>query len=140
MDKNMILGYCGLYCGGCGIYQGTQDGNPVRMEDGSPKYCDGCASERTTEWCTNCGIRECNREKGIRYCLECRDVPCEMLTQFMEDPRYPYHREVLDNMKRLRKVNLDKWAEEMDRRYTCKSCKRHINWFDKKCPHCGKAV
>ncbi|MBN1412158.1 MAG: DUF3795 domain-containing protein [Spirochaetales bacterium] len=136
MENDMILGYCGLYCGGCGIYQAARVGNPVKAEDGSLMLCEGCNGSKITEWCTNCAIKSCNRTKGIRYCLECDENPCDILKNFMDDEQYPYHKEVQDNMKRLREIGLEKWINEQQEKYTCPECGHTFNWFDKKCPAC----
>jgi hypothetical protein len=137
MMEDMKLGYCGLYCGGCSIFQGTQSGLPLMDENNSPMFCTGCNSGTTTKWCTICNIKECNRAKGFRYCLECKDNPCGILTAFMNDPKYPYHFEVQENMKLLKSVGLSKWTEMNEKKYHCNQCDHLNNWFEKSCSKCG---
>jgi hypothetical protein len=135
--SDVLLGYCGLYCGGCGFYQGTVSGRPLKDNSGNPMICDGCNSGRTTPHCTDCEIKKCSRRKGIRYCLDCADNPCGIMKNFMNDPKYPYHLKVQDDMKRLKLLGLDKWSEEIKKRYVCSGCSVVINWFETECHNCG---
>lgn len=135
-----LLGYCGLYCGGCRVYQATQAGTPAHYEDGSPMVCTGCRSAGPVAiWCdTQCAIKTCCRDKGVENCLACADNPCEKMSGFMQDPAYPYHLEVQDNMKRLRDIGPEQWAQEMEARYHCKACAHAFNWFEHACSACGE--
>lgn len=140
MNLDEILGYCGLYCPGCGAYQTTAAGGSIEYEPGSVTTCRGCNSSEVSIWCSDCEIKTCAREKGVRYCLECADFPCEKSHRFMDDPRYPYHRDVPETMTRLRKVGLEKWAEEQSQKWVCDSCGGGFDWFAKRCPGCGVVV
>jgi hypothetical protein len=135
-----LLGYCGLYCGGCRIYQETQKGNQVKIDDNLYVTCQGCNSEQLTPWCSDCGIKNCSREKGVRYCLECGEFPCEQVTYFMEDPRYPYHLEVTENMRHLQTVGLEEWTRAMKETYTCKACRQQTHWLEQECSNCGNTL
>lgn len=139
MDQS-LLGYCGLYCGGCPMYQATVAGTPKKDEKGDDLVCKGCDSGRTTPWCTDCQIKACNKRKGIRYCLECADNPCEILTYFMNDPQYPYHLEVQDNMKSLKELGFERWASTSAQKYRCGSCRSQVNWFEASCSKCGVSL
>ena len=137
--NDQILGYCGLYCGGCIVLQKTARGEKA-VVDGKEVTCDGCAGDDVSPWCSDCAIKNCNRTKGYRYCLECGEYPCGMMTGFMNDPKYPYHLEVTDNMKRLKEIGFERWGVEMDESYTCASCGKKNNWFENACPECGAAL
>lgn len=137
MSLDETLGYCGLYCGGCGTFQATAAGEGIEYEPGSVTTCRGCNSSELSIWCTGCEIKTCARERGIRYCLECEEFPCEKSRSFMDDARYPYHRDVPEMMTRLRQVGLEKWSAEQSRRWICKSCGHQLDWFMQSCPGCG---
>ncbi len=62
-----------------------------------------------------------------------------MITGFIGDPKYPYHKEVPGAMKQLIETDLDTWSEEMDKKYTCGNCGGKFSYFDGKCPDCAKA-
>lgn len=137
MSKNdELLGYCGLYCGNCLYYQNTKKGIGTDPGDGKLVYCEGCNSKRATPWCTDCEIKKCCRKKRVRICLECADFPCAVIIRFIDDPKYPYHKDVHENMKRLLETDLNTWSFEMDEKYTCSICKRKFTYFDGRCPDC----
>ncbi|HEY5160258.1 MAG TPA: DUF3795 domain-containing protein [Gaiellaceae bacterium] len=77
MNLDETLGYCGLYCGGCGTFQATAAGGGIEYEPGSITTCRGCNSNELSIWCSDCEIKSCAREKGLRYWLECAGFPCE---------------------------------------------------------------
>lgn len=134
--SDQTLGYCGLFCGGCGVYQSTQNGEQFELEPGVFMTCDGCNSNNTTPWCTNCDIKTCCRNRGIRYCLECPDFSCDKTDRFMNDEKYPYHSEVPQNMQILKEIGFEEWEKAMQQKYICKTCGKAFNWFDKACPTC----
>jgi hypothetical protein len=140
MSLDEILGYCGLYCPGCGVYQATATGGGLEYEPGSVTTCRGCNSGEVSLWCSDCEIKLCAREKGVRYCLECGDFPCEKSRGFMDDPRFPYHKDVPEMMERLSQVGLEQWAEEQSRKWVCANCGGGFDWFAESCPGCGIAV
>ena len=135
-----ILGYCGLYCGGCGIYQATKAGKPLNDEAGKPLVCDGCNSGRLTPWCVDCAIKNCARAKNFRVCGDCPENPCEIITGFMNDPKYPYHLEVQDIMRYLKANGLKDWEKLRSERYKCPSCDSRFDWLATACKKCGKPV
>lgn len=59
MDEKLI-GKCGFYCGACSTYIA---GN-----------CLGCEGEHDAG---DCFTRDCVTGKGLRFCGECRDFPCD---------------------------------------------------------------
>lgn len=131
--NDQLLGYCGLFCGNCLYFQNTAKGIGTDLGDGTFADCKGCNSGSATPWCTDCGIKKCNREKGIRYCLQCKDFPCSQMTGFINDPKYAYHIDVEDNMKKLQEKGLEIWSEEMGKKYTCNVCGKKFTYFDGKC-------
>jgi hypothetical protein len=140
VSLDQILGFCGLYCPGCGTYQATAAGGGVEYEPGAFTTCRGCNSGRLGIWCSSCEIRDCARENGVRYCLQCAEFPCQKIQRFMDDPRFPYHKDVPGMMARLSEVGLETWAEEQDRRWLCTTCGSRFDWFAERCPGCGTAT
>jgi hypothetical protein len=140
MSFHETLGYCGLYCGGCRVFQATAAGPGLPADDGTYLRCLGCNSETLTPWCADCELKICARERGIRYCGLCGEAPCDKLTRFLDDPEYPYHKDVPEAMRRLTDVGLEAWSAEQDARWRCPSCGGRFDWFAKACPSCGAAV
>ena len=136
--KDSLLGYCGLYCGACPSYQKTNAVEPVNYKkDNFYEPCEGCTSEIMTIWCSDCEIKKSNKKKNIRVCYDCNEFPCEIMNNFMNDNRYPYHKEVEDKMKLLKEVGFDQWLKLQENYYKCKKCDTTFNFFQNKCDKCG---
>ncbi len=132
-----LVGYCGLYCGGCPEFQKTQAGNPSVGEDGKPIPCDGCKSGRVTAWCTECEIKKCNRRKGLSFCSECGEYPCDILSDFMHMEKYVYHMEITEDFEQMKTTGIETWYQKKEQEYYCNSCNHLNNWFEQECTGCG---
>ncbi len=112
IKKNM--GYCGLSCGKCIFYRqgeirknadslrqplGDFDRYAERFSSFDEKFrkypefkefleylteadCDGCRAGKCKY--PNCGVQPCASEKGIDFCFQCDEFPCEN-SNFDED-------------------------------------------------------
>lgn len=140
MLQDSVLGYCGLCCESCKMYQTTKSGHPLHAEDGTPLLCDGCQGSRNAGWCAVCTIKSCCREKGFENCLSCPDNPCEQLSSFIHDAKYPYHLGTQESMRMLRDSGLEAWKAEWRRKTTCPSCSAPFGWLENACPSCGVRV
>lgn len=141
-----MVGYCGLYCGACGIHQGrikqavenlrkiisaygfdkiaTELANwePAfqhytefeKVLDGFVKVfgdCPGCIAGGGDP---NCAVRECCKQKAYATCAECVEMDtCEKLQQLVQN---------LKELRRIKAMGLDKWAEEMQRKVDAGYC------------------
>ena len=138
-------GYCGLYCGACPNLLATENGTVdelanIRNKPPEEIVCYGCKSERVTPWCTICNIKQCAREKGYEFCGECPEMPCDILTNFIEDQNYPYHLGVMKNLKTIGEQGVAAWLEEQDSRWRCTQCNTKFAWQDEMCSSCGSPV
>ncbi len=95
--KQMIA-FCGLNCSECPMYIATQnDDDNARAESAAmlkkiyglefkPEEinCDGCHTKkgRLLGYCNECKIRACGMEKKFDNCAQCKDQPCENLSEF----------------------------------------------------------
>jgi hypothetical protein len=121
MEKYALLGYCGLYCGGCNSF-----------EENSGKWkCKGCKDE--TVLISDCPTKECAEKKQLLYCGECEGFPCDAQNAFYHDG-VPHHGLALANIKRIQTDGLEKWLLEQEKEYTCQCGKRRL-WFTKECMH-----
>lgn len=127
--------YCGLYCAACPSYMATQRGDCKEL---GLVECKGCKSDTLTgEWCKDCALKKCAREKGLDFCYECKEYPCESLENFKTDKMYPYHGEVYDYMKSIKKLGKTTWLDEMTKRWNCTNCGKSFDWWTQKCLSCG---
>lgn len=118
-------GYCGLFCGGC----------PCFGEE-----CGGCKSNKVEGWCADCGIKKCAKDRGFEFCSECNENPCQQMQDFINDPNYPYHKEVVEYLSEIKSSGKENWFKTMEQRWACKSCGTGFRWWTQKCTSCGAEV
>lgn len=141
-DKNLVS-VCGLFCPACGIYYSTQENNEdnlkkiaARMNIPSEEVrCNGCRTETKTAYCKNCFMIECASSKGIDFCGECQEYPCDRLKEFQS--KMPHRVELWKSQERIKEIGWEKWFHEMVDYYSCKECYTINGWYDFKCRNCG---
>ncbi|MDZ7816463.1 MAG: DUF3795 domain-containing protein [Planctomycetota bacterium] len=116
MDKrDPIIAACGMDCANeCGIYRCPEDPGLLQKhidwfkamgwneKDIKPESfrCGTCFGEINCHWSPDCEILACAKDKGVRYCNQCPEFPCDMLTQWAKgSPRYE------DALRRLHFMN-----------------------------------
>ena len=92
-NKN-LMAPCGLYCGACGVYIATRDGNEKfraimgNLYGTKPEEtaCLGCMQpdppEKMYQYCGACPIRDCIKSKAYYSCHQCADWPCTITDNF----------------------------------------------------------
>lgn len=139
--------YCGLYCGACPVLQANERGDEEWIAATAVEWkrkpddlrCHGCKSEVTAAFCTDCGMRLCAREKGLEFCSECTEYPCEKVTNFRNDDA-SHHSVILTNLKRIKEIGKEKWLAEQKTLWSCKECGTRFGWYSEKCSKCGAEV
>jgi hypothetical protein len=106
--KNLV-GYCGLYCGACGIHQGKiKQAGFVKMFG----ECPGCL---TGGGPPDCAIRECCKPKAYSTCVECVETEtCEKLQE--------YGPQAIERLQKIKAMGVDKWTEEIQRKVEAGYC------------------
>jgi hypothetical protein len=56
-------------------------------------------------------MMHCAKEKGLDYCFECKEFPCDFVTAFASDGA-AHHKKTVENMKRARAIGLNAWIAE----------------------------
>ena len=113
--KNPIIAACGLDCTNeCGIYRCPQNSQLLQKhidwfismgwkeKDIKPESfrCGTCFGQLAEHWSPECDILACVKEKGLRYCSQCGDFPCDRLKKWAKgSPRYE------NALKRLHVMN-----------------------------------
>ena len=149
--KENLVAVCGLDCGARPMYIATQTNDeekqkallkqfssgPVKlkMED---LLCDGCIGNgRVASFCRDCDMRKCPDDKqDVVRCSDCSDFPCSRIINFNNDGM-PHHGEVLNNLKQIQKIGIQKWAKYDKDRWSCPKCNSPVAWYDSKCSKCG---
>lgn len=146
-----LVAPCGLYCGICTMYRAYHDGNLALMKEAPKNFlralglslepsfkeiaCEGCRSSLLFSYCLKCEIRKCVLNKKVTYCFECEEFPCEKLFDFQSFWQIP----ILDNLREIKEVGIDKWLEKANKRWRCPRCGAHFHWFSYGiCPQCNK--
>lgn len=91
-----MIASCGLNCAECPAYIATRQEDTQKLkelalewygvqDDATYCLCDGCLPEgRKNQWCGECAVRACAKERGVVNCAYCEDYGCETLTAFFE--------------------------------------------------------
>ena len=142
-DKKLAA-VCGLFCPACTLFIGTTENEPQRLEAVAAVYktepdvweCHGCRSEKRSYFCKNeCKMVDCAQEKGIDFCVECDEYPCDELRAFKE--KRPHRIDLGENQERIKEVGYAQWYEEMVAHYACPQCGSTNSTYDLKCRTCG---
>ena len=136
-----LAGYCGLYCGACAIYRMYKDRDTERLGRAAREVfhcqpeeirCQGWRGSLDHLWSPQCQIRACTRERGIVFCHECADFPCDELVALSADRRdIP-----LANLRRLAEVGLEVWLAEQEARWRCPACEKPVDIHSETCRAC----
>jgi len=140
-DKKLTA-VCGLFCPGCALFIYTLD-DPERLKGFSDRFgcsieevkCEGCRSEKRCIYCNNCTFDKCAADKGIEFCGDCDEYPCEQLKEFQS--ARPHRIELWAAQQRIKEVGYEKWYTEMVRHYSCPQCGAFNSAYDLACRKCG---
>ncbi|UCG79084.1 MAG: DUF3795 domain-containing protein [Nitrospirota bacterium] len=142
IDKRLAA-VCGLLCEACHVYIATQE-DPERLEVLSKHYqkpleelrCNGCRSDSRCFYCnTVCFMSGCAKEKGVDFCGECSDYPCDGLKAFQAEA--PHRIELWKNQERIKEAGYEQWYTEMIEHYSCSACGTINSAYDISCRRCG---
>ena len=137
-----LAAVCGLYCQACSLYIATRE-DPARLRRIADQFhlseeevrCLGCRSHKRGPYCQQCRMSACSRERGLDFCSECQDYPCDDLKQFQGER--PHRLELWSSLARIKAVGFERWSEEMREHYACPSCHTLNSAYDLKCRACG---
>lgn len=142
-DKK-TAGVCGLYCEACTLFIATKE-DPERLGDIAKRYlltveaitCYGCRSAKRGPYCEKCKMFACAAQRGIDFCVECTEYPCDDLKQFQSEGR-PHRLELWDDLEQIRTIGYKEWLKETRENYTCPRCESINSAYDLKCRKCGE--
>ncbi len=140
-DKKLAA-VCGLFCPACRVFIGTRE-EPERLERLAEQFhypveemkCDGCRSDRRGPYCKICKMSVCAAEKGIDFCGECEEYPCEDLRKFQA--AMPHRIELWSDQERIQEVGYERWFVEKLEEYSCPQCGTLNSAYDLTCRKCG---
>jgi len=91
-DKRLAA-VCGLFCPACPLFIGNKEA-PEKLKMFTKLFkrpieelkCEGCRTDKRSFYCNeNCKMTNCATKKGIDFCGECTDYPCEDLRMFQAE-------------------------------------------------------
>lgn len=142
MPDKSLTAACGLYCGACTLYIGTTE-EPARLKAIAARLvrseadviCYGCRSDRRSYYCATCDKVNCAIQKGVDFCGDCPDYPCDNLRTFQAE--MPHRAELWQSLARLRQIGWEKCQQEMADRHACRKCITINSAYDLTCRCCG---
>lgn len=152
-----LMAPCGLYCGTCGVYIATRDGNEKFKQVIGGLYgtkpeeteCRGCMQPEPPEklylYCQHCNLRKCVREKGYYSCHQCADWPCDRVENFgLATGKRVMKRTIPLWQAKVAAQGDEKgsvaWARAECERYHCSDCGNPLFRGAQRCRACGKDV
>jgi len=136
-----LIAYCGLYCGACSFKVAFDENDRSHIENMPEKYdkyrnlplefCPGCRLENQ---CGKCDIKDCAEHKGVQYCSQCNEFPCQKLEDFNNDG-IPHHSESISNLQQIKQMGPENWIALQKEKWTCE-CGTKYSWYQKVCHNC----
>jgi hypothetical protein len=120
VDYQQMTSPCGLDCFNCPMYIANDDMKlradiserlNISLEEAR---CKGCRNEGGTISLLGdskpCAVFDCTGKKGIGYCYECTDFPCDYLHPYADKASGRQHNTKLFNLCLIKKMGVDEWA------------------------------
>ena len=128
MDYFQMTAPCGLDCFNCHFYLAQEDQEAMNtVKELSETYnvpveimlCNGCRNHNgqiplqkyAFGEAHECAAYECSQEKGLRFCGECEDFPCDNLHPYADRAADLPHNMKVFNLCLINKMGLEKWAK-----------------------------
>ena len=126
MDYAQMTAPCGLDCFNCPLYLANENQalrTKISKNSGIPiekAVCKGCRNEGgmiafigMTE---PCNAYKCIQEKGIQFCSDCSDFPCDYLHPYADKASQVPHNTKVFNLCLIKKMGLESWAKDKAKR------------------------
>jgi hypothetical protein len=121
MDYRQMTAPCGLDCFNCPMYLANENEKlrtAISKNIGIPfekAVCKGCRNEKGTipflGMTEPCNVYKCIEKKGLSYCCDCSDFPCDHLHPYAEMAAQRPHNTKVFNLCLIKKMGLESWAE-----------------------------
>lgn len=124
--ENLMYAPCGMNCMVC--YKQCY----------SKKPCAGCLASDIgkPEHCRRCKIKECVKEKGLKYCYQCSEFPCKKIKNIEKSYTLRYGVSLIQNSRSVKEHGLTDFMEKQKTHYTCLQCGGIISLHDAECSEC----
>ena len=122
MDYKLMTAPCGLDCFNCPMYLAGENDEMrkvIASNMGIPfeqAVCRGCRNESGTiaflGMTEPCNVYKCTEEKGISFCCDCSDFPCDHLHPYADKASEVPHNIKVFNLGLIKKMGLESWAKD----------------------------
>jgi hypothetical protein len=119
MNYKQMTAPCGLDCFNCIVYLANNNDEMRTMVSekmGIPfekAVCKGCRREKGQ--CpvipVHCHVYPCAEEKGVEFCCDCKDFPCDYLHPYADQAANLPHNTKVFNLCLIKKMGLEAWAD-----------------------------
>lgn len=121
MDYQNMTAPCGLDCFNCSLYLAIADEKlrekvAARLNVPLEKaVCNGCRNEAGVIAAIGrdkpCYVYQCIHEKGLNFCCDCSDFPCDYLHPHADQADQKPHNTKVFNLCLIKKMGLEEWAK-----------------------------
>ncbi len=157
MRNKDLMAPCGLYCGACGVYIATRDGNEKfkaamgNLYGTSPEetQCLGCMQPDPPKilysYCKTCELRDCVKAKGFYSCHQCEEWPCSLVESFGYATGVRVMKRAIPLWREKVSAHGDEegsveWARAECERYYCPHCAYPLFRGAQRCRSCKNEV
>jgi hypothetical protein len=122
MDFRQLTAPCGLDCFNCVVYRANTDASlrqHVAKRLGVPvdkAVCPGCRAVQGAPAHLGapgpCKVWRCISKKGLEFCFECIDFPCDALHPYVDRAAERPHNTKVFNLCLIKRMGLQRWAED----------------------------
>jgi hypothetical protein len=121
MDYRRMTAPCGLDCFNCPVHL-ARDNERLRAAVArtlnvpvEQVVCRGCREENGTIGLLGmtepCNVYRCIQKKGLDFCCDCPDFPCDHLHPYADKAAERPHNTKVFNLCLIKKMGVEKWAE-----------------------------
>jgi len=123
IDYHHMTAPCGLPCFECYLFL-ANDNEEIRTmvsrELNIPEeksVCSGCRSEggKCAHLPVDCRLYPCALAKGLSFCFECSEFPCDLLQPYRDQAKL-WHNTKVYNLCLIKKMGLESWAKNAAKR------------------------
>ena len=129
-----LVAPCGMNCGVCRAYLAYSRGVPKKR--GTVTHCSGCIPRGK-----NCFIkRGCPKlsRKEVRFCYECKDLPCERVDRVDRRYRARYGVSLVGNLREIEEHGVGAFLKSQEAKFKCPVCGDVLSVHNGKCYVCGQ--
>lgn len=120
MNYEQMTAPCGLACFDCVVFLANE--NPEMRVLVSKQFgirldevgCKGCreVEGKCPVVPMKCSVYPCAKEKGVRFCCDCPDFPCDSLHPYADQAKRLPHNTKIFNLCLIKRMGVEAWAKE----------------------------